>query len=439
MYSIDRRVVITGVGIVSPLGSSPQTLFASLQSGRSGVVTLDDLSPQSFPSCYGSVAAEFTGDIDDFGELERGKKKAIRKGLKVMCREIQMGVAAAQFALADASIQPGTYAPTESGVIFGSDYMVSEPEEFIQGIRCCFSDDNSFDYDRWGEEGMSKITPLWLLKYLPNMPASHIAIYNDLQGPSNSITLRDASSNLSLAEAYCTLSRGRAEMLVAGATGTRIQPMRRVHVATQEQVAINGVDPARSSRPFDRHRSGMVMGEGAGAIVLEDLRRAESRGANIYAEIVGYGSSSVCDPNGVGRCANAVENAIVMALNTAKLKAKDIGHVHAHGLSTRTADAQEAQAIGRSLGHRSDPVPVVAAKSHFGNLGAGSGAVELIASLVAINDGRLFPILNYETPDPDCPINVIKPGDQVHAGNSVLNINFTPQGQASALVARKCA
>src|SRR5262249_45597303 len=150
-----------------------------------------------------------------------------------------------------------------------------------------------------GADGLKKVDPLWLLKYLPNMPASHIAIYNDLRGPSNSLIHREASANLSLAEAYCTIQRGSAETIVTGATGTRIHPIRTVHVNLQEQVANNGMEPARLSRPFDKLRSGMVLGEGAAALVLEELELAQSRGVKIYGEIIGYGSSSVISRDGV--------------------------------------------------------------------------------------------------------------------------------------------
>jgi 3-oxoacyl-[acyl-carrier-protein] synthase II len=164
---------------------------------------------------------------------------------------------------------------------------------------------------------------------------------------------------------------------------------------------------------------------------------AEQRGARIYGEIVGHGSSTVVDRNGASHCDQAVVNAVRMAFRNSGTKAAQIGHVHAHGLSTRRSDRDEATAIQNTFAEREEPVPVVAAKSHFGNLGAGSGAVELIASLKAMQHGELFPVLNYETPDAECPLAVVRPGQHVAAGESVLNINFTPQGQASALVVKR--
>lgn len=434
-----RRVVITGLGIVSPLGLEVEAMYAALVRGQSGVVAFEDIQTDSLPCACGGIAHEFTGRLDDFGPLKNGQKKTIRKGLKVMCREIQMGVASAQRALDDAGVTLENYDRERCGVVFGSDYMVTVPEEFSEGVQICFSDNRVFQYAKWGTDGLSKVTPLWLLKYLPNMPAGHIAIYNDLRGPSNSITMREASGNLSIAEAYCAVMRGRADLFVAGATGTRLHPMRRVQIATQEELATDKAEPSRLSRPFDFDRKGLVLGEGAGAVVLEDLEHARSRGAPVYGEIIGYGSSSVVSRKGVSNCARAVENAIEMTLNKAGIDATGVGHIHAHGLSTRQADRDEATGIINVFHEQSDRIPVVAAKSHFGNLGAGSGTVELVASLMALKHGKLFPVLNYETPDADCPLNLVTPSHPQAAGESVLNVNFTPQGQASALLVRRCA
>ena len=434
-----RRVVITGLGLVSPLANRPQALYDALIASKSGVRLLDEVLSDYLPTLCAASAREFTGHIDDFGPLAKEHKKSIRKGLKVMCREIQMGVASAQLALLDAGMEPGGYDPDRAGVVFGSDYMMTRPEEFCDAIAGCLDEEGKFDYGRWSDQGMPHVAPLWLLKYLPNMPASHIAIYNELRGPSNSITHREASSNLSIAEAYTTVVRGAADVMIAGATGTRVHPMRAIHMVTEEQVASNGHVPAQASRPFDQNRSGQVLGEGSGAVMLELLSSAQARQATIYGEVVGYGSSAVLQRNSIARRDRALVNAARMALSSASMSAEQIGHVHAHGLSTRSSDIEESRAIQEVFGDRSRPVPVVAAKGNFGNLGAGGGAVELIASLLALRHGRLFPVLNYETPDPDCPVSVVRAGEDVDAGSSVLNLNVTPQGQAAALVVRKVA
>lgn len=430
-----RRVVITGVGIVSPIGSSKEALWQSLLEGRSGVARLASPAADELPMPFAAEVRDFTGDIADFGPLEGDLKKAVRKGLKLMCRESQMGVAAAFHALGDAGLAEGTYDPLRTGIVYGSDYMLSEPQDFAAGMHLC-APEGKFHFDRWGSEGMRQLTPLWLLKYLPNMPACHIAIYRDLEGPNNSLTVREASANLAVAEAYRTIARGSADTMLAGATGTRVHLMKTIHVVQQEQMAERDCPPDRASRPFDRDRTGMVLGEGAGAVVLEEYESARARGAEIYGEVVGTGSSSAAERNFVARRDLALRNTIWMALREAGMTPAALGHVHAHGLGTRAGDVEEWSALSQALGSDAARVPVVAAKSHFGNLGAGSGAVELVASLLAVKAGRLFPVLNYEQADPACPVRAVTSGD-VPPGDSFLNLNVTPQGQAAAVLIRR--
>jgi len=434
MISSSRRIVITGAGLITPLGKSPQALWEALLAGRSGVGPLRTVPVDYLPTSFAAEAHDFTGAIDDFGPLEGEKKKALRKGLKVMCRECQMGLAAAQQALFAAGLGEGAD-PERTGVVFGSDYMLTLPDDFTASVIRCRGDNGRFDFGRWASEGIPQITPLWLLKYLPNMPASHLAIYNDLRGPNNSITLREASANLALGEAFRTIARGHADVMVAGATGTRVHPMKLVHTLMQEEVAGNGTDPAKASRPFDLNRSGMVLGEGSAALVIEELESAKRRGARIRGEIIGTASGTVVDRRGVAHRGQALANVIRATLRDAGATIDEIGHIHAHGLSTRTSDTEEAWAIHDTFGTRAAEVPVIAAKSYFGNLGAASGLVELVTSLSAFEHGRLFPVLNYATPDPACQLNVVTSQD-VPPGDSVLNLSFTPQGQASAILVR---
>jgi 3-oxoacyl-[acyl-carrier-protein] synthase II len=424
------------MGLISPLGNSKESLWEAICAGRSGVEPIRSLPADHLPVSFGGEARYFTGKVEEFGPLEREQLRAIRKNLKVMCREIQMGVAAAQLALTDAGLKLGAYDSDRTGVVFGADHILTDPQEFTEGVRSCLKEGGEFDFSLWAERGLPKVTPLWLLKYLPNMPASHIAIYNDLRGPNNSITLREASANLAIGEAYCTIIRGHADTMLAGATGTRLHPLRTVHVALQEELAANGTEPAKACRPFDRHRSGMVIGEGAAVIVLENLETAQRRGATILAEVVGFGSSAALDRQGKPLLSDAVKNVLRQTLHKAAWTPSDVGHVHAHGLSTRHGDREEALAIQAVFAGRPQPVPVTAAKSYMGNLGAGSGISEVIASVMALRDGRLFPILNYETPDPECPIGAV--GDwSVPAGAGFVHINMTPQGQASCVALRR--
>jgi 3-oxoacyl-[acyl-carrier-protein] synthase II len=431
-----RRVVITGLGTISPLGNSKEALWEGLSQGRSGVAPLSQIPSEGLPIRFGGEARQFSGEIDDFGPLDKEIKKAIRKGLKVMCRECQMGVAVAQLALSDAALKPGTLDPERCGVSFGADYMLSIPEEFSEGIVQCLDEQGRFQFSRWGMEGMTKMSPLWLLKYLPNMPASHLAIYNDFRGPNNSLTLREASANAAIGEAYQIILRGGAELMVVGSTGTRLHSMKMIHAVQTEEVYTGDGDPATASRPFDRDRCGVVLGEGAGAVVIEELSSAQARGATIYGEVIGAATSSAAGRHLVAQRQLAMTNVLQATLRGAGATVDDVGHLHAHGLSTRTSDIEEARAIEQVFAGRSTPLPVTAAKSYFGNLGAGSGMVELIASVLATQHDHLFPILNYTTPDPECPVSAVRNGD-ARPGASFVNLSVTPQGQASAVMVRR--
>ena len=431
-----RRVVVTGLGQVSPLGNTTEQLWDALTHGKSGVRPLTSIPTDHLTAPYGGECVDFTGDIDDFGELDKQTRRNIKKGLRVMCREIQLGVAVAQQALRDAKLQMGDYDPVRTGIVYGSDYIMTLPEEFLDGIQNCLDQDQQFDFNRWAEDGLPKVSPLWLLKYLPNMPASHIAIYNDLQGPNNSLTVREASSNLAIGEAFCTIMRGDADIMIAGATGSRVHPLRTIHVTLQEELAGAQMQPAEACRPFDKDRCGMVIGEGAGALILEELDSAQQRGVPILAEVIGHNSSTVIETDGTARCGQALAHALRLALKNAKLPLQELGHIHAHGISTQQGDQQEARAIEEELGNHREQVPVVAAKSYFGNLGAASGLVEVISSIMAIQKNQLFPILNYQTPDPECPLAAVRDLQQP-AGNSFVNLNVSPQGQASAVVIQR--
>jgi 3-oxoacyl-[acyl-carrier-protein] synthase II len=431
-----RRVVITGIGVICPLGMTPQEVWEQLSAGTSGVRALSLVPADAFPMSFGAEAWGFTGAIEDFGPLDKTLARTIRKNLKVMCREMQLGIAAAQRALADSRLDLEQLDRDRIGCVYGTDYMLTVPQEFTAGIRNCLTPEGRFDFSLWAERGLPAVEPLWLLKYLPNLPASHISIFNDLRGPNNSLTMREPASNLAVAEAYQTIVRGHADVMLAGATGTKIHPARTIHVVTQEEIATGEGDPASFSRPFDQHRRGAVLGEGAAALVLEERERALARDATLWGEVIGHASGAVSDGRANGCYRSAVEKVLRRALARAGIAPWQVGHVHAHGLSTRRSDAEEAQAIAAVFADRPQPVPVVAAKSYFGNLGAAGGLVELIASLLAMQQGRLFRTLNYEVPDPECPVRVVADED-TPPGDVLVNLSFSPQGQTSAVVVRR--
>jgi 3-oxoacyl-[acyl-carrier-protein] synthase II len=409
-----RRVVVTGMGLVSPLGNSPEALWDALLAGRSGVQNFASLPAHQLPTPFGAEAREFTGEVEQFGPLDKTVQRNIKKGLKLMCREIEMGVASAQLALAGAGMKQGTYNPERTGVSFGSDYIMTVPEEFSAGIRRCIDDKGRFRFEQWGAEGLGEVTPLWLLKYLPNMPASHIAIYNDLRGPSNSITLREASSNLAVGEAMNTIARGAADAILAGATGTRVHLIRTLYVMLQEQVADGSLAPEAASRPFDRDRSGMVLGEGAACLVLERAGAAARRGTVPLAVLLGGAAASeahhllhpLAEGAGMAECMRA-------ALADARVAAGRVAHVYAHGTGTRSNDACEAAALARVLPH--GPT-VSASKSQLGHTLGAAGAIDAVLAVRSLGSGQVPPLGPGERPDPECPVQAALAPAQPHVG-----------------------
>ena len=437
-YQKGRRAVVTGVGVVSPIGCTKEVFWESLVRAQGGISALGPSSSDDETVTSGARIQEFRGRIKDFDCLDPAVEKRLRKALKVMNRETQLAVAAAEQAVSDSHLADSGLDPERIGVSFGTGNVPIMPEDFINGIQACGDRSDGFDFDRWGTDGIPQVAPLWLLKCLPNMPACHVAICNDLRGPNNSITQREVAANLAVAEAWHSIAEGDADAFVVGATGTTILSLNHMHSLMEQDVAPAGIDPTGVCRPFDRRRCGFVVGEGAAAILLEDWESATRRGVPIYGEVVGAGSSCVLDRSHTPQCDAALANAMRAALHTAELTPAELGHIHAHGLSTQRSDIEESRAIRNVLGASADTVPVVAAKSYLGNAGAGAGILELVASLLAIKHGRLFPILNFDQPDPECPITPVTSSD-VEAGNSFLNLSMAPHGQASCLAIRAVA
>jgi 3-oxoacyl-[acyl-carrier-protein] synthase II len=278
--------------------------------------------------------------------------------------------------------------------------------------------------------------PLWLLKFLPNMPACHIGIAADARGPNNSVTLDEASANLVIGEALRVIARGHADVMITGATGTRVHAVKSIHAVLWDKLAVAEDDPATACRPFDRSRTGQVIGEGAGVLILEDATHARNRGARVYGQILGAGSSCVASTTGKADTRRALVLAMQGALRDAGLSPRDIGHINAHGLATTDSDILEAQAIHEVFGELGSKVPVTALKSYLGNAAAGCGSLELTASLIALQHGVVPATLNYKNADPECALNVVA-GEPLATGNKTfLKINVTRVGQASAVVVK---
>jgi len=415
----DREVVITGLGIVSPIGVGRDAVWQSICQRRSGVRPLPHLANTDWPAPFG-------GQIVDFDPKELIEP---RKSIKVMSRELQLASAAAELAWRDAGLPRAALNPDRFGVIGAAGLLYCELEE----LRLPFThwvQQSDFDIHRWSREAMGELYPLWMLKYLPNMAACHIGIRYDARGPNNTIAENDVSSLLALAEGVEVIRRDQADVMIIGGTGSRINVTDFLWHRGARLACANGeADPATVCRPFDAARSGLVYGEGAAKIVLESRQHAEQRGARPIARIAAAASRCELSAETLRPTGKAIRRAIRAVLDAAGLEPHQIGHVNAHGNSTREDDPAEAQAIRDVLGD----VPVTAPKSFFGNLGHGSGMVELCVSLLAMERVVVPPTLNYETPDPECPVNVVT-DMQATDRATFIKLNHNTTGQAAAVV-----
>jgi 3-oxoacyl-[acyl-carrier-protein] synthase II len=432
-FESPRRVVITGVGIVSPLGIGFDVFSANLLAGRSSVSRLESVAYSGAPDNVGA-------EIKDFNETTAKNEylKKQRKSIKVMCREIQFGVASASLAIENSALDLTAINHERFGVDFGANLMFSPPEVLKDACWTCVDKEDptfEFQYEQWGQKGISSLEPLWLLRYLPNMPACHIGIYADARGPSNSITLNEASGNLAVAEAYHVIQRDLADVMIAGTTGTKIHSVKSMHAALWDILARHGNDPPETwSRPFEKSRTGEVIAEGACSFILEEESHAIKRGARILGRVLGAGSSCAFDRNGHVCVTRALVNAMRVAIRDAGITAEQVGHINAHGLGTPQMDVDEAKAIHEVFGSAADKIPVTALKSSLGNSGAGCGSIELAGSLAGLREGVVPATLNYRVPDPACRLNIVHGEPRSVTNRVFLNANVTSMGQASVLI-----
>ena len=298
--------------------------------------------------------------------------------------------------------------------------------------------DGQFDIQRFGTEGMEHLFPLWLLKYLPNMLACHISIIHDAQGPSNTITTACVAGSQAIGEGCRIIDRGAADVMICGGADSKINPISLVRYSLFSELAKNNAHPEKACRPFDRDRDGFVVGEGAGILVLEELEHAKKRGARIYGEIAGYGMS--CDAEAALRGARtgATRAACLRAaLADGELTAKDVDYISACGLGSRENDRIEAEAIREVLGPRAPDVLVSSVKSMIGHLGAGAGAVELIAALLALRHGVAPPTRNCDNPEEGLGLNIVANEAREAKINVALCNTASFAGQNAALAIKK--
>jgi 3-oxoacyl-[acyl-carrier-protein] synthase II len=407
-------VVITGVGVVSPIGIGGTAYWDSICQQRSGVRALESAAPRDLPLSIGAPIKDFDGKL----------YVNPRKALKVMSREIQTGFSAARLAVDHAELQAGQIPSDRAGVVFGSDMLHCEPEEMLAVHRRCI-ENGVFHFERWGANFASEMYPLWMLMYLPNMIACHIGIAHDARGPNNTICQGDVSGLLALIEAALIIERGHADIMITGASSSRLSTTSRLYRGVTGLSPRTDV-PEAVCRPLDARRDGMVHGEGAAAFVLEREEFAVARGAPILARVAGWGTSCGTKDSPKFTHRQAIQRSLEIALRRSDLVPHDVGHVNAHASGSVEDDAREAQAIRAVLGD----VPVTAPKSYFGTLGASGGAVEMVASVLGIHHGLIPATLNYSVADPACPVNVVSGQGQPSEQRVAAVLSQADMGQA---------
>ena len=406
--------------MVSPIGIGNAAFWQSLLEGQSGVelVAGETETPR--------LAARIR-DFDASALLARR-----RKFLKVMPPAIQFGTAAATLAMQEAGLKRRDIPPERLGTVFGAGRLSTTPQELFAVLKACQNEVGDFLPDHWGHRATDEIAPLWLLRQLPNMPASHVSIEFDARGPSNTITNRDCGALLSIAEAVNMIERDIVDCVIVGGCGSLVSPLDWLKLRLFDELSQSFDDPTGACRPFDVNRDGTVVGEGAAAFVLERRSHAERRRATIFAEVLGIGSG--CDPmdSPTGR---GLIHAAGAAIRSSNLRADEVGHINTHGHGGQNADRTEAAALAIVFGDALNRIPSIALKGSFGSADAGSGAMELAGSLLALRHGSIPPTRNIRNADSKCPLQ-LSADTQPSTHPTALVVSRTSVGQSAAVVIR---
>lgn len=377
------RVVVTGMGAVTPLGSSIETFWPRLLAGESGIDRIGLIDPSPYTT-------QIAGEVKDFDASDWMDKKEARR----VDRVIAFAVAAATQALRDSGIELTEEVRESTGVMIGSG---------VGGLWTMQEQTHNL-YDR----GASKVSPFFIPYMIANMPGGLVSIMNDLRGPNVAPVTACATGANGIGDAYHVIKRGDALAMLAGGTEAAINDIGVSGFCAARAMSTRNDEPQRASRPFDIDRDGFVMGEGAAVLMLEDRDFAIERGAKIYGEIVGYGMSAdayhLTNPHPEGRGAAA---AMKMALKNSGLSPEAVGYVNAHGTSTPVGDVHEVKALKAVMGEYAKKVPVSSTKSMIGHTLGAAGAIEAAICLLAMRDGILPPTINVDNQDPECDIDVI--------------------------------
>ena len=407
----EQRVVVTGLGAVTPIGTGVEAFWQGLQAGKNGIARVTHFNPDGFRS---QLAAE----VKDFDPLEWIDKKSVER----MDRFTAFAVAAAAMAMKDAGLETQAFDHNRAGVIIGSGIGGSATIE--EG------------YHRIQEKGPNSLTPFFVSKLLINMAACMVSIRFSLKGPISAPSVACSTGANAIGEAFRILQRGDAEVMLAGSSEAAVTPMPYAGFCATRSMSANP-DAENASRPFDRNRDGFIIGEGAGVVVLENREHAIQRQAKIYAELVGYGNTADAfhftapEPQGDGMI-----RVIKAALKDAAIEPEKIDYINAHGTSTPMNDKIESAAIMNVFGAHAKALKVSSIKSMIGHLLAAAGAVEFIATVMSVHSGILPPTINYQEPDPDCPLDYVTHGAETMAVRFAVSNSFGFGGVNACLVVK---
>ncbi len=408
-----RRVVVTGIGLITPLGTGVEKNWIALCAGKSGVGRITRFDPSGLPS---QIAAE----VKDFDPADFIEKKEIKK----MDRFIQLGVVAAKMAVEDAELQTTNTIAERIGVYVGAG---------IGGLPAIES-----NHIKFLEGGVKKLTPFFIPMVLINLVSGHIAMMFGAKGPNSSVATACATGTHAIGDAFKIIQRGDADVMIAGGTECTISPLAIGGFCAMRALSTRNDAPEKASRPFDAMRDGFVMGEGAGVLILEELMQAGRRGARIYAEVCGYGMTgdayhiTAPSPSGEGaaRC-------IKMSLNDTKISPAEVSYINAHGTSTKFNDENETAAIKTVFGEKAYRIPISSTKSMTGHLLGAAGGIEAIFSIFSIEKGIVPPTINYEFPDPECDLDYVPNKPMMVNVEIAVSNSFGFGGTNACLVLKK--
>lgn len=429
-----RRVVITGLGPVSPIGIGKDAFWSALKAGTVGIERISAFDPTEF-------GAQIAGQVKGF-RCRDYMPKWYRKSGKVMARDIELAVVGADYAVRDSGLSTkGTsnggeidVEPTRLGVNVGAGLICPELNEVAEAFATS-EENGKLSMEAWGKVGMKHLTPLWLLKYLPNMLACHVSIIHDAQAPSNTIMCAEAASHLAIGEGFRTIVRGDADLCLCGGAESKLNPMGVLRQDLAGRLTRSHNDsPATAVRPFDADRDGTAVAEGGAVIVLEELERARNRGATIYCELIGLGAAFGTDdfvrPESQGQ---ALRAALEKMMADAGIANDDVDLVYALACGLPEHDRVEARALASVL----PDAAVTSIKGQVGNNGAGTGALDVVAAAMSLSQGFIPRTVNFDTADSDGAVNVVtKPQKRDLDVVVALGYSLTG-GQVGALAFRR--